>query len=458
MTTFTGTTSTKARLLQFATEPVLARRALAFHRDWIETNLGVDLAGVVIFQIDLNLTEIAIEKVLGCSSSPDSTSRAVRRLRPLVASVETPPGFPPLLGLSAGHNGFEQPAAFEGEQAGTHLGMEWQDCPVAIRLHRLPDPIIALNINYHSGPGANRERVANFLIARRECAHEVVRLVEDLDRRVRQPRLRVWNGPPRRIVNCAWDELTLDPNVLSLLKDDFESFFERRNWFRENRLPFRRGYLLHGPPGNGKSTAIRAMMTSRGLTAHTLRLFDQHTDDSSLDGLFHQALRERPALILLEDLDRAFPKTGETKSKVSLQQLLNCLDGVGTGEGLIVVATANEPTILDAAILRRPGRFDRVVLFADPDFKLRQDYFRRLHPAFATIDLDEVAYESDRFSFAQLREAYIMAAQRAFERKGEIGGQDLLHGIRSLRQSMLVDTKKINSAGFHALPQAGVAQ
>jgi chaperone BCS1 len=58
-----------------------------------------------------------------------------------------------------------------------------------------------------------------------------------------------------------------------MLKDDFESFFKREAWFRSNKLPFRRGYLLHGPPGNGKSTAVRAMMTSRGLTAQYHQAF-----------------------------------------------------------------------------------------------------------------------------------------------------------------------------------------
>ena len=159
-------------------------------------------------------------------------------------------------------------------------------------------------------------------------------------------------------------------------------------------------------------------------------------------------------MIILEDLDRAFPKTGETKSRVSLQQLLNCLDGVGTGEGLIVVATANEPTILDAAILRRPGRFDRVIHFGDPDFGLRQAYFRRMHTAFETMSLEEVAGESEMFSFAQLREAYISAGQRAFERKDEVREEDLLWGIRSLRQSMVADSKR---TGFHAGPKIEVA-
>jgi SpoVK/Ycf46/Vps4 family AAA+-type ATPase len=281
--------------------------------------------------------------------------------------------------------------------------------------------------------------------------------VEDIDRRDSQPRLYVLGGRPRRIVSCAWNDLVLDHSVLSLLRDDFESFFERENWFRENRLPFRRGYLLHGSPGNGKSTAIRAMMTSRGLTAHNLRLFDSDTDDSSLDALFNQALKERPAMVVLEDLDRAFPKTGETKSRVSLQQLLNCLDGVGSGEGIIIVATANEPTILDAAILRRPGRFDRVIHFADPDFELRQAYFRRMHPAFEAISMEEVATESERFSFAQLREAYLTAGQRAFERKDDVRAEDLIWGIRSLRQSMLADPNRSNATGFRAVPQVDVA-
>jgi ATPase family associated with various cellular activities (AAA) len=444
------------RIHEFATRPALLRRALEFHQDWIERTLEVTLADVVIFQVDLNLAQIGVEKILACSSRPGATSRAVRRLRPVVASADMPPGFPPLVGLSSLSHMAALLAPLEGSQTGCRINLEWQDCPVAMRFHRITAPVIALNIHYHAGPSSDRESVANLLIVRRECADEVVRLVEDVDRRDSQPRLHVLGGRARRIVSCAWDELVLDQSVLTLLRDDFESFFERQNWFRENRLPFRRGYLLHGPPGNGKSTAIRAMMTSRGLTAHTLRLFDSNTDDASLDALFDHALTERPAMILLEDLDRAFPKTGETKSRVSLQQLLNCLDGVGTGEGIIVVATANEPTILDPAILRRPGRFDRLIHFADPNFGLRQAYFRRMHPAFETISMEELATESERFSFAQLREAFITAGQRAFERKDEIREEDLLSGIRSLRQSMMADATRSNATGFRAAPQIGV--
>ena len=99
-------------------------------------------------------------------------------------------------------------------------------------------------------------------------------------------------------------------------------------------------------------------------------------------------MNDAPAMILLEDIDRTFPRTGESQGKVSLQQLLNCLDGVATGEGIVTVATANEPTILDPAILRRPGRFDRVVHFPNPSAVLRREYFCRMQEQFLAADLD----------------------------------------------------------------------
>jgi SpoVK/Ycf46/Vps4 family AAA+-type ATPase len=243
--------------------------------------------------------------------------------------------------------------------------------------------------------------------------------------------------------------MTLDPQVVSLLKDDFDFFFESEEWFRQAELPHRRGYLLHGPPGNGKSTAVRCMLSSRGLTAYTLRLFHPHTDDSDLDDLFDLALKNRPAIVLLEDIDRAFPKSGESKTNISLQQLLNTLDGIASGEGIIVVATANEPSLLDPAILRRPGRFDRVVSFPNPNRELRKSFFLGRRIELTAGQADNIARASHGFSFAQLREAYI-AGQKAFERKGTILENDLLLGIAALRNSSTAGSRASHAAGFQA--------
>jgi len=109
---------------------------------------------------------------------------------------------------------------------------------------------------------------------------------------------------------------------------------------------------------------------------------------------------------LLEDLDRAFPTEGKRTQEraVNFQTLLNYLDGVGSQDGVIVVATANDPTCLDPAILKRPGRFDRVVQFRNPDADLRRQYYQRLNLTLAGERFEISIEQTEGFSFAQLRE------------------------------------------------------
>jgi hypothetical protein len=135
--------STDARTHEFAARPALLRKALELHQDWIETTLGVALADMVIFQVDLNLAQIGVKKILACSSRPNAISSAVTRLRPLVVSADTPQGFSPLVELSKLPHKVDLGALFEGWQTRARLSLEWHDCPVAIGLHGITAPVIA---------------------------------------------------------------------------------------------------------------------------------------------------------------------------------------------------------------------------------------------------------------------------------------------------------------------------
>jgi len=73
-------------------------------------------------------------------------------------------------------------------------------------------------------------------------------------------------------------------------------------------VPFRRGYLLHGPPGDGKTSVIRATLSRPGICGPTLNFFADGIDDDSLEAMFNRAGCCAPSLIVLEDIDRAFPK------------------------------------------------------------------------------------------------------------------------------------------------------
>jgi hypothetical protein len=433
---------------EFAAPPALIRRAIDQYRGWIEASLGAPLAEAVILKCDISLVDAAIPQLFGDIDFRCSNENARRLFMDVVQSAEIPPSTAPLLQVDAVNKSVDLEEVLSGGELRQSYALEWDDGPVAFRVRGIASPLIALAVSYHAGPDSLCENTAQILIFRRDAAKQVVQLLARLSKSDGRPKLHTHNSVTRPVSPCGWDQLVLDSSITSLLKDDFGSFFEREPWFRKMRLPFRRGYLLHGPPGNGKSSAIRAMLTSAGLTAYTLRLFDSRTEDADIARVFERAVNHAPAMILLEDIDRVFPRTGESRSKVSLQQLLNCLDGVATGEGIVTVATANEPTILDPAILRRPGRFDRVVHFPNPSSALRREYFCRMHGTFAAANLDSAVSDSEGFSFAQLREAYIMAGQLAFEGNREIFVKDLSSGVRSLRETSQLSTRRSSRAGF----------
>lgn len=139
---------------------------------------------------------------------------------------------------------------------------------------------------------------------------------------------------------------------------------------------------------------------------------------------------------------------GNSQSKVHLQTLLNTLDGVATEPGVIAVATANDPSLLDAAILRRPGRLDRIVHFPNPDPELRQEYLARMHPQLTELDLVPAVAASTSFSYALMRETYIMAAQTARSAQRELAGDDLLASAETLRNGYQAAGRKDAAAGF----------
>jgi hypothetical protein len=175
----------KDHIHEFESNWAPLRRMLDSYQNWTEATLGVALAEIVIFRVELNLVPIGVEKILAWSNRPAATSGAVMKVSPLLASAEIPPGFPPLLELNK-----ESPkralssllpsAAFSDKRE-WQLYFKWRDCPVALRFHRLTYPVIAWNYYFHFPPYIN-EVTTRFLIARRECGAEILALVKDLYR------------------------------------------------------------------------------------------------------------------------------------------------------------------------------------------------------------------------------------------------------------------------------------
>lgn len=429
-----------------ASRQELVRNAILRHAGWIETFLACCLGDAVILNFEFSLSQLAVACILpGCDLRSDSP--VLKALQAQIDAVQLPPDLIPILACERvrdPHSSFAQ--------SRTLWSATWADGPALLRFKTLSGPIIVVRVP--TLLGGHEPSHQDVVITARATAIELLRLIDGAGAQSAPPSLCMAPGYGQPILPCHWDELVLDPTILQLVREDFDTFFDREKWFHSNHLPFRRGYLLYGPPGNGKSSVIRAMMTGRNLDGYTVRFFHHQTDDSDLEQAFKYAADAAPALVVLEDIDRAFPRAGQPRCHISLHQLLNSLDGVASQEGVIVVATANDPTALDPAILKRPGRFDRVVCFPLPTVELRRTYFRKLHPALRTEELIQAAVASEGFSFAQLREAYILAGQLAFGTASDIGGDDLLRGIATLRRGTQIAARRAQQVGFGGRPAA----
>jgi len=200
-------------------------------------------------------------------------------------------------------------------------------------------------------------------------------------------------------------------------------------------LSYRRGFLLYGLPGNGKTSVARIMACHPLVSAFSIDYSADGLPNDALSELFQSAEDRAPALVILEDLDMIFGADGhDNRTAITLPRLLACLDGLAMQNGIVIVATANDPSTLDPAILKRPGRFDRLALFPLPSLEVRREYLAKL-TGWAADDqaVDAAAREADRLSFAQVRESYILAGQRSFRRHGAVVPDELLSAIRALR-------------------------
>ncbi|MCJ1318579.1 hypothetical protein MMC15_003909 [Xylographa vitiligo] len=172
------------------------------------------------------------------------------------------------------------------------------------------------------------------------------------------------------------ETVILDTGKKKALLDDINEYLlpTTRRWYAGHGIPYRRGYLLSGAPGTGKSSLTSALAGLFRLNIYSLSLMDPDITESGLITLF--ATLPPRCITLLEDVDAAGLKRdsapgtqistskrlGAAQQPLSLSALLNVIDGVASHEGRVLILTSNFPQALDPALIR-PGRVDMHVHF-----------------------------------------------------------------------------------------------
>jgi len=175
-------------------------------------------------------------------------------------------------------------------------------------------------------------------------------------------------------------------------------------------IPWKRGVLLIGPPGNGKTHAIKALANDLKLPCLYVKSFksSDDPDQSGMREVFARARLSAPCLVVMEDLDALV--TDENRSF-----LLNEMDGFASNQGVVVIASTNHPEKLDTAILERPSRFDRKYHFTLPAPPERLAYFKTWNQTLQPeLQLKEAEFAAlvegtEGFSFAYLKELFLSA-------------------------------------------------
>ena len=213
---------------------------------------------------------------------------------------------------------------------------------------------------------------------------------------------------PRRGDWCLAQRLALrDPSSLLYANDLFERvytdtkrFLESGSWYSQMGIPWRRGYLLYGPPGNGKSSLITALAGELKRSVCVLNLADNVLDDETL--IYLMADAPDGSLILLEDIDAVFSGRENSKGRVSFNGLLNALDGVTAQNGSMVFMTTNHLEKLDPALIR-PGRCDLHLCFDNATRVQVQNMLERFYPGISDAFLLAERITGDTLSMARVQ-------------------------------------------------------
>lgn len=170
--------------------------------------------------------------------------------------------------------------------------------------------------------------------------------------------------------------IVLPSDLANTLVTDLKTFLSDEAYYVKLGIPYRRGYLFYGPPGNGKTSAVIGLATELGMDIGILNLKSSQLSDEDLSTELANAPPN--TIILLEDIDCVVSKR-DTNGRVTFSGLLNALDGLGSAHGQIVFMTTNHRDRLDEALIR-PGRCDVQQEFPNAAASQKIQMFHRFFP------------------------------------------------------------------------------
>lgn len=192
-----------------------------------------------------------------------------------------------------------------------------------------------------------------------------------------------------------------DP-ICDMLLAEFVTFWDHVDVMEhELLLAVKRGIILWGPPGSGKTSAVHTMASHMIREKKGVVIMAQRPEiTTACLHMFRKIEPKRPAIVVYEDLDSLVETYGESG-------YLSMLDGETQISDVVNIATTNYPERLDPRFVDRPGRFDRVEYMGMPSAEARTVYLKTRLPEIDDVTLHRWVAKSEGWSIAHLREMIV---------------------------------------------------
>ena len=198
-----------------------------------------------------------------------------------------------------------------------------------------------------------------------------------------------------------------EPGTIEVV-EQIKLFYSQKEMFKKWNFNHKRGILLHGVPGGGKTCLISSIMDYVCNEIEGVAFYIPSPDKFNIyrnyiNTIFREIEPETPIIIIIEDIDAYFGNSGFGSSETTL---LNTIDGVENKNNVLYLATTNYPENLPPRIYNRPGRFDLKIEIKPPCVDSREFYFRNRIPDeyINKIDLVKWIKDTEVMTIAQLSE------------------------------------------------------
>lgn len=195
------------------------------------------------------------------------------------------------------------------------------------------------------------------------------------------------------------ERLSLNDSTKNFI-NELDQWFSNKDWFAKRGLPWKIGATLHGKPGTGKSVLISSIARQYNMPVFIYNLASLY--DNELFARWKEMLAQTPCIAVFEDFDAVFDKRKNiTGGHLTLDAILNVLDGIDRPNGLVTFLTTNHIENIDDAIIRA-GRIDRIIQMTNLDYNGRLKMATRILEGYESI-IEKLVNDNSEVSGAEFQ-------------------------------------------------------